>query len=134
MVFLDFQLSCLGSPIYDLAYYLYSVADEALLKHHDWLLQTYHRSLTNYLEALNETSYDITIEDLRRHWAEYGKFGLAMAPFIIKVELAESDEVVDLAECAEAGGIDDAFNVQLKNTDAFNSRVKAVLKHFATFL
>lgn len=134
MVFLDFQLSCLGSPIYDLSYYLYSVADENLLKHHDALLQTYHRSLKSALDALNETSYAITIDDVRRHWAEYGKFGLAMAPFIIKVELAESDEVVDLAECAEAGGIDDAFNVQLKNADAFNARIKAVFKHFATFL
>ncbi|ENN80102.1 hypothetical protein HUJ04_013056 [Dendroctonus ponderosae] len=133
--FLDFQLSSVGSPIYDLSYYLYAVADEKLLKYHDLLLQAYHHSLTSFLEKFHETSYNIALEDIRRHWKEFGKFGLLLAPTIIRIELSETEEVVDLAERAESGNIADAFSgAKIKNRAEFEERVKAVFKHFASLL
>ncbi|XP_050296035.1 uncharacterized protein LOC126735954 [Anthonomus grandis grandis] len=134
MVFLDFQLSTVGSPIYDLSYYLYSIADENLLKYHDLLLQTYHRSLVSFLRELKEESINISLEDIKRHWIEYGKFGLTMAALIVKVELSEVDEVVDIAEVAEAGDLNDTFNVEIKNMDDYDSRMKAGFRHYASLV
>lgn len=134
MMFLDFQLSSLGSPIYDLSYYLYAVADDRVLQYFDLLMQTYHYSLTSFLNELGENSYEISLEDIKRHWIEYGKFGLVMAPFIIKIELSESDEVVDLAETAENGDIGQAFNVKIKNKQAYENRLKTIYKHYGSLI
>ncbi|XP_030765175.1 uncharacterized protein LOC115889337 [Sitophilus oryzae] len=134
MAFIDFQLSSVGSPICDLSYYLYSVADESVLQYFDLILQSYHYHLTNFLLEMGETNTGVTLQDLRRHWFLYGKFGIAMAPFILKIELSESDEVADLVQGAESGHIGDTFNVELKNKDEYNYRVKSVLKHYASFI
>lgn len=134
MVFIDFQLSSLGSPIYDLSYYLYAVADEEVLQHFNSLLATYHHSLMSFLKKLGVDSYQIALEDLKRHWKEFGIFGLVLAPFILKLELSEADEVVDFAECAERGDIADTFSLEIKNKQVFEDRVAAVFKHYASLL
>ncbi|KAL1501073.1 hypothetical protein ABEB36_006471 [Hypothenemus hampei] len=134
IMFLDFQLSSVASPIYDLSYYLYAVADGEVLKHFDLILETYLTSLNGFLDELQETSYNITMEDLKRHWREYGKFGLAMCPFILKIELSEEEEVVDFAESAEAGNIAATLTTELKHREVFNTRLRAVFKHYASLL
>lgn len=134
MVFIDFQLSSLGSPIYDLSYYLYAVADQEILQHFNSLLATYHHSLISSLKKLGADSYHITLEDLKRHWKKFGLFGVVLAPFILKFELSEADEVVDFAECAESGDIADTFNLEIKNKQVFEDRVVAVFKHYASLL
>ncbi|XP_066249751.1 uncharacterized protein JhI-26 [Euwallacea similis] len=134
MMFLDFQLSSLGSPIYDLSYYLYAVADEAVLKYHDLLMQTYHHSFMSSLEELGVESFQITLEDLKRYWREYGCFGLILAPFILKIELSEEDEVADFATSAEAGDIAATFVLELKNKEEYNRRIREVFRHYASVL
>ncbi|CAG9772707.1 unnamed protein product [Ceutorhynchus assimilis] len=134
MMFLDFQLSTLGSPIYDLSYYLYAVADEKILKNFDLILGTYHKSLTSFLKVLNEFSYNITYEDIKRHWIEYGGFGVVMAGLIIPIELSDAEEVVDLAEEVESGDLSQAFNSSIKNKQEVENRIKAVFNHYASLL
>ncbi|XP_030765155.1 uncharacterized protein LOC115889326 [Sitophilus oryzae] len=134
IAFIDFQLSSMGSPICDLSFYLYTVADESVLQYFDVILESYHCHLTNFLLEMGETNAGVTLQDLRRHWFLYGKFGIAIAPFILKIELSDSDEVTDLVQGAESGNIGDAFKVELKNKDVYNYRVKSVLTHYASFI
>ncbi|KAF7270172.1 uncharacterized protein LOC143201572 [Rhynchophorus ferrugineus] len=133
MAFLDFQLASVGSPIYDLSYYLYSVASDQVLDYFDVLLEYYHWHLVGFLRELGESSPDITLRDLKRHWSLYGSFGMAMAPFIIKVELSD-DNVGDLVESAESGNLADTFNYELQDMDEYYRRVKSVIRHYSTFL
>ncbi|CAH1163882.1 unnamed protein product [Phaedon cochleariae] len=132
MCFIDFQLSKVASPILDLSYYLYTVADRSVLDNFDFLLQAYYRSLSDHLKHFGIIAEDIvTFDALKSQWKTYGKFGLAMAPFIIKIELCQSDEVVDFAESVEKGELKDALNIQIKNQDEFERRIKDVMEHFA---
>ncbi|XP_074042165.1 uncharacterized protein [Leptinotarsa decemlineata] len=132
MRFIDFQLSRVASPILDLSYYLYTCADKTVLQYFDILIRAYHDSLSNFLKQFDMNVDDILpLDDLKDKWKTYGRFGLALAPFIIKVELCKSDEVVDIASSVEKGDLKDALKMGIKDQSEYERRVKDVLEHFA---
>ncbi|KAG5880044.1 hypothetical protein JTB14_018470 [Gonioctena quinquepunctata] len=90
------------------------------------------RSLTDFLKQFGIISDDIvTLKELKEQWKTFGKFGLAITPFIIKIELCQKDEVVDLAASAEKGDVRDALKVEIKDRGEFERRIKDVFEHFA---
>lgn len=137
MRFLDFQLSRVASPIIDLSYFLYACADRKVLQNFDFLLQTYYSNLVEYSAQLG-TNVDefLTLAQLRSDWKHFGKFGLVMAPFILKITLCEANEAPDFAEMAERGEeFETNFDFKTENDDILQERIKDVLEHFAeTFL
>lgn len=133
MRFIDFQLSRVASPVLDLSYYLYTCTDKTVLDHFDFLLQAYHISLSDSLKQLGCNCEDIlTYEQLKRQWGKYGRYGLSLAPLIVKIELCQSDEVVDFAEAAEKGdGLDNIFDFKLQDQGEYEKRLLDVFSHFA---
>ncbi|XP_018566828.1 uncharacterized protein LOC108907572 [Anoplophora glabripennis] len=132
MRFIDFQLSRVASPILDLSYYLYSCADKTVLDHFDFLLQAYHTSLSDSLKELGCNVDEIlTYNELKQQWKKYGRYGLALTPLIIKIELCQSDEVVDFAESAEKGErLDGLFDFTLQDQGEYEKRLLEVFSHF----
>ncbi|RZB84913.1 EcKinase, DUF1679, and/or APH domain containing protein [Asbolus verrucosus] len=133
MRFLDFQLSRVGSPVIDLSYFLYSCADEEVLKNFDSILKVYHSSISDCLSELGcdpETAFPF--KKLKEHWREYGKFGLVMCLFLLKITLCDSNEAPDLMETAEKGeDFAESFNLKIQNQDVYNKRVMDVYLHYA---
>ncbi|KAJ8926077.1 hypothetical protein NQ315_009933 [Exocentrus adspersus] len=127
MRFIDFQLSRVASPVFDLSYYLYTCTDKSVLANFHFLLQAYHSSLS---EAMKKLRCDC--DKLFSFEQKYGRYGLALAPWIVKIELCRSDEVVDFAESAERGeGMDKMFDFELQDQAVYESRMADVLGHFA---
>lgn len=103
------------------------------MDHFDFLLQAYHTSLSDSLKQLGCNCEDIlTYEQLKRQWGKYGRYGLSLAPLIVKIELCQSDEVVDFAEAAEKGdGLDNIFDFKLQDQGEYEKRLLDVFSHFA---
>ncbi|KFB52506.1 hypothetical protein ZHAS_00020752 [Anopheles sinensis] len=75
VMFVDYQLSCYGSPGFDLVYSLYNCpqADVRLTRLDD-LLAVYYRSLSDVLQAANYASIP-TFEVIKQEYEEYEFFG-----------------------------------------------------------
>lgn len=132
MRFIDFQLSRVASPILDLSYYLYTCADKSVLQNFDLLLQVYYSSLSDFLRQFNIDVENIfTFKEFKQQWKKYGKFGLAMAPFIVRAELSKTNEVVDIAEAAEKGNLSTAFDVDITDKEAYEERILQIYEHWA---
>lgn len=141
MRFLDFQLSRVASPVIDLSYFLYACADAAILKHFDFILQIYHTSFCDFLKDLDcDRDDDIeavfSLKKLKEHWKDFGKFGLVMGSFVLKLALCDTDEVPDLADTAENGGdFKGTLDITIKNQDEYARRVRDTFLHYGeTFL
>lgn len=132
MCFIDFQLSRVASPIFDLSYYLYTCADRTILQNFDILLQVYHSSLTEFLEEFGICSENLlTFKELKEQWKVYGQFGLVLCPMIVKLELCDSDEAVDLTEAAKEGNLHSILNIKIKHYDLYEERIRDVFEHWA---
>ncbi|RZB73449.1 uncharacterized protein BDFB_009872 [Asbolus verrucosus] len=133
MRFLDFQVSRVASPIIDLSYFLYCCADGKVLKETDFILQAYHSSLSEFLTQLGcdpETVFPF--KKLKEQWKEFGKYGLIISLFLLKISLCDSNEAPDLMETADKGeGFKESLNLKIQNQDIYNERVKDVYLHFA---
>lgn len=132
MYFLDFQLSYVTSPILDLSYFLYATGDQTIFRHFDFLLQAYHSSLCTFASELGTNAEDIfTFEQLKEQWKKFGMFGVLMSTVVVKMELSDEDEALDLVGTAEGDGdFAKALTTPIKNEQIFEQRVLDVLVHF----
>ncbi|KAJ8957794.1 hypothetical protein NQ314_006469 [Rhamnusium bicolor] len=134
--FIDFQLSTVASPVFDLSYYLYCCTDETVLRNFNFLLQAYYSSLSDSLKEFGCNPEELfTFKELKDHWTKYGRYGFCLTPFILKIALCETDEVVDFADTIDKGELSSAFDFKLQRQDLYKQRLVDVLTHFAeTFL
>jgi thiamine kinase-like enzyme len=128
--FLDFQLSRLASPVYDLSYFLFTCLSEDDIPNFDEIVNVYYESLSEFLRKLgSDPDKMFPFEELQKQWKRFSLFGLTMLPAIIKICLSDSDEVNDLAEVAESGRqITDAFTKAVKNAEEFGKRTLPIIK------
>jgi thiamine kinase-like enzyme len=128
--FLDFQLSRLASPVYDLSYFLFTCLSEDDIPNFDEIVNVYYESLSEFLRKLgSDPDKMFPFEELQKQWKRFSLFGLTMLPAIIKVCLSDKDEVNDLAEVAESGRqITDAFTKAVKSTEEFVKRTLPIKK------
>ncbi|KAL3277102.1 hypothetical protein HHI36_012460 [Cryptolaemus montrouzieri] len=133
LVFVDYQLSMLESPVKDLSYFIYSACDESTLDKVEFFLQTYHESLTSSLKTLGSTRDDIfTYDQLKEHWKKYSSYGLIDSAFIVKIEISSSDEAPDLIRITEQEtDLSNIFNFKLKDYEEYKRRMIAVFSHYA---
>ncbi|KAJ8977350.1 hypothetical protein NQ317_017765 [Molorchus minor] len=110
---------------------MFKYETKKVLDNIDFLLQAYYASLSDSLKELGCNAEDIfTFKELQLHWKKYGRYGVCMSAFILKIELCDSEEVVDFAESAEKGELTNAFNFEIKMQDVYNQRFMDVLIHF----
>jgi thiamine kinase-like enzyme len=128
--FLDFQLSRLASPVYDLSYFLFTCLSEDDIPNFDEIVNVYYESLSEFLRKLgSDPDKMFPFEELQKQWKRFSLFGLTMLSSVIKVCLSDKDEVNDLAEVAESGRqITDAFTKAVKSTEEFGKRTLPIIK------
>jgi thiamine kinase-like enzyme len=128
--FLDFQLSRLASPVYDLSYFLFTCLSEDDIPNFDEIVNVYYESLSEFLRKLgSDPDKMFPFEELQKQWKRFSLFGLTMLSSVIKVCLSDKDEVNDLAEVAESGRqITDAFTKAVKNAEEFGKRTLPIIK------
>ncbi|CAG9863299.1 unnamed protein product [Phyllotreta striolata] len=130
IVLIDFQASRLASPILDLSYYLYAVADKSTLEKIDYLLGEYHKELGDYLKQYEiDVNRILTLQRLKESWKKYGRYGLVLTPFITRVELCGDDERIDFMDKIGDGSITDSAS-NISKQEEYDRRVLNVFVHF----
>lgn len=128
MRFVDFQISRLGSPLLDFAYFFYTCSPKRILDDVDKYLEIYHISLSSFLKELGsdpEKVFPFCV--LKEHWRKYSKFGLVMANVLLIFMLLDEGESFTISE----NDFPKAFVTPIKNQKLCDQRAIDVITHFA---
>ncbi|XP_018568332.1 uncharacterized protein LOC108908700 [Anoplophora glabripennis] len=90
--FIDWQLSKIGSPVLDLAYFFFVCTTGNILHDYKKYLKIYHDSVTELLIQFScdvEKVFPFTL--LECHWKKYAKFGLYIALMTLSFMLCETE-------------------------------------------
>lgn len=99
MKIFDFQVSCDSTPIYDLAYSLYSGTTGDLLNNLDDYQRLYHDSLTETLREFGISAERIySFDTFKKDWKRYCILCLAPVIFLWKIKMFKNVELPNPGE------------------------------------
>ncbi|XP_066142775.1 uncharacterized protein [Euwallacea fornicatus] len=123
---IDFQMTSLRSPIFDLSYLIYTVASKKELRHFKQLIEHYYFHLANHIRALGSSPEKLfPFSSFKIHWRRYGAYGAILSPFIAMYCFIDKEDTADFGVCQTLR------NATTKNK--YMKRVVAVARHFAEF-
>lgn len=101
---IDWQFSRYCSPALDLLYNIFSSTDKAFREQHfGTLLETYYASLSGMVCRLGSNPTKLfTYQDLQSELRKFGEYVLLCAPMIIRIKIANTEDVRDLVEYSDA--------------------------------
>lgn len=100
---LDWQLIRYISPAIDLLYNIFTSTDKALRQNeYDNLLETYHNALSRMVKQLGSNPDELfTLADLKEELRLCGIYAFLLAPMVLSVSLADSNEISNLDEMCD---------------------------------
>lgn len=126
---LDWQNVQYGSPICDVAIYMYGALQQEIRgPHYDALLKAYHQSVSETLGLLGEDASSVfSWTDFQKQLHNYARFGLIMSVTILMaMTMAPADmpdfDDIDLADV-------DSAQLMMDNSK-FNERMRAAIREF----
>ncbi|CAG9833073.1 unnamed protein product [Diabrotica balteata] len=128
--FVDFQLSRIGTPVYDLSSSLYACSSPDLFSDFNRLLEVYYSSLSQSLRGMDcDPDKIYSFEDLTRDWKTYSKFGFSYAVFAITKSLVEDESDID--DSLNTWNNNMTKNMEEQTVDVVNvkSRLTLLLRH-----
>ncbi|XP_068081164.1 uncharacterized protein [Anabrus simplex] len=135
--FVDFQLSCLGSPATDLTYFLYSSSqNEVRASRLDEVLKMYHTQLCETLAALGSNPEVFGFQDLKNEMKRVALCGLYAATTVLAGVVGDAEEkeeeAPDMAELTEERMSKEEKNPweKHKNNPRFREALQQMLPHF----
>lgn len=125
--FLDWQLSRLGPQVLDLSYYFYACASKSALDNLNKYLKIYYDSFATLLKELGSNPEKLfSFDDFMAQWKKYCKYGLTFTIVVLRLMLADKDDVPNTTSDEMLG----AFSTSFKNERAYIQRCKDIVENF----
>ncbi|KAJ3666238.1 hypothetical protein Zmor_001691 [Zophobas morio] len=134
VAFLDWQVFRYASPIVDLSYFLFACISKDDLENLDDILVTYHTSFVNQLIQLGIENPDMLypLNQFLNEWNDCCKYGILMAPLIMKIVSTDKDEVLDVVQVAESGkDFTHSFLNETKDKENYKRRIRPIVEYAA---
>ncbi|KAF2901783.1 hypothetical protein ILUMI_04399 [Ignelater luminosus] len=130
--FIDFQLTRLASPAFDVVHFFYTCASKEILKDFQIYQRIYYESFSQHLKTLGSNADSLySFSAFVNHWKKYATFGLFFSSLEHHAMLSEEDEIISFAQVLEKGGtMEEAFDYEIANVNEYKSRMKAIVEHF----
>lgn len=132
VIFIDYQLVRLASPVTDIAYFLYMSTDaEFLYKHYDQVLDIYYGTLTAVLRHCNldvATIYPRSI--FQKHLREYSVLGLIEALVSMMIITAPYEDALKMTEMKYEHYDGEVYEDESRDNSMFVERVNGIVNDF----
>lgn len=131
---IDFQLSHVASPVFDLSYHLYATASETALDEFSGLLRIYYDTLSFCLKRLGYDPEKVfSFRELERQWKIYSLKGLIWGTMASPFAICEKEDIVDLAS-QDAKVFRQMYRqVRSKKFECIKSRIMPAVKHYLKY-
>ncbi|KAJ8957799.1 hypothetical protein NQ314_006474 [Rhamnusium bicolor] len=131
---LDWQMSSLRSPVFDISYLVYSTGSGVELEKFDELLEFYYDSFSNFLKELGSNAEEIfPYSSLKEHWRKYALFGLLMAILCLPIILCDKEDVVAFEDLKEDQNFSEMITFNVKEKDLCYQRIKNIVSHYIKY-
>jgi thiamine kinase-like enzyme len=127
---LDWQISSVGSPVYDLSHLLFACISKEDLNDLDLILEQYYKSFSTYLRRLGsdpDTLYPNTV--FLDEWNKYSRVGILFTSIVMKICIVDKDDVPDMLEIAEDEIFDKIFRFDVRNKTQLRDRIRPIIKY-----
>ncbi|CAG9858854.1 unnamed protein product [Phyllotreta striolata] len=140
MVMLDFQISCVFSPMIDLALFLYCGGSKVELDQLEYILEYYHKELSSFLSELGsdvEKLFPVSV--MWEHWRKYAFHGFNGGTCILELFFVETDDVPNFDDTStwqddgSGSGDQKLFNIKVKNREPYLERLRDIVEHYLNF-
>lgn len=114
----DWQIGRIGSPVLDVSYFLMSSTTKQLRDDYfNDFIRIYYESMSTIIRQLgSDPDRLITFDDLQAQFKQFSKFGVIMAPMLLKLIVSDPKNIVDMDKFAD--------NLDMNSDES---------KHIATF-
>lgn len=99
----DWQIGRIGSPVLDVTYFLMSSTTKQLRDDYfDEFIRIYYESMSTIIRQLGSDPDElITFGDLQDQFRQFSKFGVIMAPMLLKLIVPDPKHIIDMNKFAE---------------------------------
>ncbi|VEN54126.1 unnamed protein product [Callosobruchus maculatus] len=129
VMILDWQISNLRSPAFDLAYFLYATSTNYPGTFQN-LLKEYHDDLTDFLVQLGSSPDLFTFENLLEHWKKWSYFGVTFVPFVLKFSYASDEVLPDFSASKHEDDISEMMKFAVTDDQLYYKRLKSIIEHY----
>ncbi|XP_060534510.1 uncharacterized protein LOC132706930 [Cylas formicarius] len=127
--FLDWQLSAVGTPVTDLAYFFCVCASRELLYNYRKYFKLYHEILSRNLKELGCDPEEVfSYETLMQQWKKYAKFGIFIGIMLLKAMLSDADEVPELGDMKDGDNLANMFTFGEEKEQQYRKRAIDVVE------
>lgn len=125
---IDWQISGLASPIFDLSCHIFSTANTEENNNITTYLDVYYQSFCKTLSSFGCKANDLfAYSELLDHWKKFSRFGLFLGCFLIKFSSPRKKNNVDFNNLTNEEKLDYIFNYDVENEELFNRRCRSNL-------
>ncbi|XP_056634081.1 uncharacterized protein LOC130443460 [Diorhabda sublineata] len=126
---IDWQLSSVTTPAYDIVYFLLTNSSEAVLKNYKKYLQLYYEALSSRLREFGcDVNQIFSYDDMEKHLHTFMAFGVYTSIMILKLVNSEPEEAPDFSNVENDGNFMDKMEYEMKNSAGYADRLKTILK------
>ncbi|PSN36163.1 hypothetical protein C0J52_17000 [Blattella germanica] len=94
--FVDFQIGCVGSPVLDVMYFLYTSVSLDFLDKHSTLIEEYHKTLAETLSLLGYDHLTPSLAQLYQQMDKRSTFCIIVVGSILSFVLADKSNIPDV--------------------------------------
>ncbi|XP_056634448.1 uncharacterized protein LOC130443715 [Diorhabda sublineata] len=128
---IDWQMSSLRSPIFDVSKFLYSVCSKKELDRLEDLLRYYYFCFAEHLTNLGSCPENLfSFSDFQRHWKTFSLFGIIGSTMVMKITLLDEDEAPSINELENGKNFNEVFNVSMSADELYYRRVRDVVSAY----
>lgn len=125
---IDFQLTRIGTPVYDLSYCLYAGASSDVYNNLETYLKIYYDSFSQHYKKIVDEEPPCTFDEFKSEWIQYNKFGFLMALMIRKIKSTNKEDILDVTDLKNVTDTQDFVNVPC-DTEFLDKQIQPLIKH-----
>lgn len=127
----DWQLSSIRSPVFDISRFLFSVCRKKELDKLEELLKYYYACFSEHLNKLGSDPEKLfSFSNFRRHWTKYSQFGIIGSSMTMKLAVLDEEEAPSIAQLEKGVDYNDTFNMALSGKELYYQRMKDVVSAY----
>ncbi|KAK4884189.1 hypothetical protein RN001_000460 [Aquatica leii] len=135
MCLLDWQVGFIGSPVYDLSFFIFSNTNKSLRdKYYHMLINEYYRSLSTFLRKLGSNPKKMfSFETLQDHLKKFSLFGVLIGVWVSLGRIYEVDEHPKIFTTIDENQMSNKFKEEPKDSKAYFAAVEDILLDYISY-
>lgn len=133
MMLVDWQVVRQASPVYDIAYFFYTIATKEALSKWRTYLNIYYQELSERIKELGSNPDKLYPQEIfEEEWKRYSNYGFAMAFIILKVMLYSKEETPNFEKLGTETILEnpELMFPTMKNDEEYMNRLRILAEHF----